>query len=253
MAKVAFIQIYGERNSGTNYLHFLLEENIRNVKVGYKFGWKHGFAKMDKIKEQINGGDLILCMFKDPYSWIVSMHGKPHHAPQLYKLPFDQFIRSEWVCYTGDNYDIRDLKNDPVLADQEMMHERNPDTGERFANVIALRTAKCKRFLELKEEFPNQVRILKYEDYLMKPRISVCDLAGKGKLRLKGPVKVSKGYFGKNPKKKFDRKDYYENREYFKLYSEEDLQYVNQYLDKEVEEKIGYNLYDTKPLIYSLE
>ncbi len=252
MARIEFIQIYGERNSGTNYLHFLMEENIRNVKVGYKFGWKHGFAKIDEIKRHIQPSDLILCMFKDPYSWIVSMHGKPHHAPQLYKIPFSDFVRSEWVCYQGENYDVRDLEKDPVLPEQEMMHERNPETGERFENVAALRTGKNKRLIQLKREFPDQVHLLRYEDFLFTPRIKVCDVAADGRLRLKGPVKVSKGYFGKNPKKTFDRKDYYENKEYFNHFTEEDLQYVNQFLDKDIEEELGYQIHDTKPLIYSL-
>lgn len=246
MARPEFIQIFGERSSGTNYLHFLLEENIRNIKVGYKYGWKHGFAKIDLIKKQSKETDLILCIFKDPYSWIVSMHGKPHHAPQLYKIPFGDFIRSEWACYTGDNYDVRDLEKDPLLPEQEMMHERNPETKERFKNVIELRTAKLKRILDLKKTVPN-VKILRYEDFLMTPRIKVCEIAGNNKLRLKGPVKISMGYFGKNPKKTFDRKDYYEKKEYLDKYSQEDLNYVNQYLDSDLEKQIGYAIEDYIP------
>ena len=234
-----YIQIYGERNSATNYLHFLLEHNIKNVNVGYKYGWKHGFAKLDKIKEERAASDLIICLFKDPYSWLVSMHGKPHHAPQMLGKSFSDFLRAEWACYQGDNYDTRDLQKDPLLPEQEMMYERNPATEQRFANVIKLRSGKIQRLLELRDKVPN-VMLLQYETLLAQPRINVCDVAGAYNMKLNGPVKLSKGYFGKNPSKSFDRKNYYLNKEYLTTYSPEDLEYVNSQLDWSQEAVLGY-------------
>lgn len=240
-----YIQIYGERNSGTNYLHFLLENNIKNVKVGYKYGWKHGFAKIEDIKADLKPEDLVICLFKDPYSWIVSMHGKPHHAPQMLGKSFSDFIRAEWACYQGDNYDTRDLEKNPLLAAEEMMYERDPETGDRFENIIKLRSGKIKRLLELKNHVPNNVAYLKYEEFLQRPRINVCDVAGVYKMRLNGPVKLSKGYFGKNPSKSWDRQNYYLNKEYLKAYSAEDLSYVNNQLDWEQERQLGYEKIET--------
>lgn len=241
MGKIKYIQIYGERNSGTNFLHFLLEKNIDNVKVGYKYGWKHGFAKLDNLKNKASEEDLIICIFKDPYSWLVSMHQKPHHAPQMLPLSFSEFLREEWACYEGDNYDIRNLVTDPILPEQEMLFERNPHTLERFNNVVKLRTEKAKHLLQLNNNCPN-VLYLKYEDLLNKPRISVCNIAHKFRMKLKGPVKVSMGYFGKNPKLKFDRKSYYNEQKYLKHYSKEDLLFVNSELDESIETSLGYEL-----------
>lgn len=238
--KINYVQIYGERNSGTNYLHFLLEHNIKNIKVGYKYGWKHGFAKVAEMKNMVNNHDLIICLFKDPYSWLVSMHGKPHHAPQLLDTTFSQFIRSEWACYTGDNYDKRDLIKDPITDAQEMLYERNPDTNERFANVMQLRSAKIKRVKELQDFWPNLL-YMRYEELLSSPRIKVCDIAGHFNMRLKGPVKLSKGYFGKNPDKVWDRTAYYQEKQYLKNYTPEDLAYVNQQIDWQYENSLGYH------------
>ncbi len=237
---IKYIQIYGERNSGTNYLHFLLEHNIKNIKVGYKYGWKHGFAKVDQMKDQVNAEDLIICLFKDPYSWLVSMHGKPHHAPQLVGTTFSEFIRSEWACYTGDNYDVRDLVKDPVTDETEMLYERNPETQQRFANVIKLRSAKIRKVKELQKFWPNII-YMRYEELLQSPRITVCDIAGKFKMKLKGPVQLSKGYFGKNPNKKWDRSAYYQEKQYLKHYTQEDLTFVNEQIDWEYENILGYH------------
>lgn len=239
MARPKYIQIFGERNSGTNYLHFLLEENISNIKVGYKFGWKHGFAKKAMTPEKVNDETLIICLFKDPYSWLVSMQNKPHHAPQLKGLAFSDFIKSEWACYEGDNYDKRNLENDPIKAEQEMMFERNPETGERFDNIIKLRSAKIKALRKLEELWPNTL-FMTYEQLLAKPKVTVCKIAGEKKLKLAGPVKLSKGYFGKNPNKSWDRKAYYDEKRYLDIYTEEDLQFVNSQIDFEQESFLGY-------------
>jgi len=238
---IKFIQIYGERSTGTNYLHHLLEQNIKGVKVGYKFGWKHGFAKINKIKEEATDSDLILVITKEPYSWLVSMYKKPHHAPQMLKLSFSEFLREEWACYEGKNFDSRDLEKDPLLPEQEMMFERNPDTNERFGNVIRLRESKMRRLLRIKDEnIVKNIEFIRYEDLLLAPRKKILSVADNHKLKIKGPIKLSSGYFGKNPSKKFDRKDFYLQKQYLDGYKVSDLKFTNSQLDEELEARYGY-------------
>lgn len=247
--KIKYIQIYGERNSGTNYLHNMLEQNFKGVKIGYKYGWKHGFAKTDQIQLADTGNELFIAIWKSPYAWFVSMNGKPHHAPQLYGLPFSKFIKSEWACYEGENYDKRDLKKDPIKTSQEMMFERNPNTGLRFQNAITLRNAKSWRFLELGNVVEN-FETMRYEDLLWAPKRTISMLAKKYDITLKGPIKLESGYFGKNPNKKFTGKSYYLHKKFLEKYSKEDLDYTNLYIDSKLEEKIGYDvLYSYDELI----
>lgn len=243
---IKYIQIYGERSTGTNYLHHLLEENIKNVKVGYKFGWKHGFAKIDKLKNESTVEDLILVITKEPYSWFVSMHKKPHHAPQMLKLSFSDFLREEWACYEGKNFDSRDLDKDPVLAEQEMMFERNPDTQERYKNVIRLREGKMRRLFHLKDEniVPN-IEFIRYEDLLKTPKRKIVSITNNNNLKLKGPIQLSTGYFGKNPSKKFDRTEYYKQKQYLDKYTISDLKFVKTQLDEELENRLGYEVIKT--------
>ena len=59
-------------------------------------------------------------------------------------------------------------------------------------------------------------------------------------MKLNGPVKLSKGYFGKNPAKSWDRQNYYLNKEYLKVYNADDLAYVNSQLNWEQEQLLGY-------------
>jgi hypothetical protein len=92
------IKIYGERNTGTNYLASLIERNISFIelrenacaispvdssialsKMG-KLGWKHRLVsaqhlqKNDIRRESI----LIITLTKNPYSWLLSLHRRPY-------------------------------------------------------------------------------------------------------------------------------------------------------------------------------
>tara|TARA_Y100000741_G_scaffold262621_1_gene203192 strand:- start:833 stop:1066 length:234 start_codon:yes stop_codon:yes gene_type:complete len=50
------IKIFGERNSGTNFLTFLIKKNIKDInifssEIEYGTGWKHGFPKIELFNE----------------------------------------------------------------------------------------------------------------------------------------------------------------------------------------------------------
>ena len=250
---INYIKIFGERSSGTNYLSSLLDTNIKGVDIGNKYGWKHGFVNHQKIKEA-GKGLLTIAIFKDPYSWAVSMCGKPHHAPQLYKLPFSEFIRSEWACYSGENFDKRDLSINPIKPEEEMMNERNPNTKKRFGNVMLMRQAKIESFLRTADVTDN-FEVVRYEDLLHTPRQVLNRLIRKYKLtRSFDKLRLNEGYHGKNPNAKFTRKGYYLNKKYFDKYTQTDLDYINQFIDVDLEGKLGYEMVQSlsKPAVVEL-
>ena len=248
MMSISYIKVFGERNSGTNYLSSLLKRNVSEVGLGAKFGWKHGLVDHERIAKE--GKDtLFLAIFKSPYSWAVSMNGKPHHAPQLYRLPFSEFIRSEWACYSGENFDKRDLSENPIKPEEEMLHERNPNTKKRFGNVLLMRQAKIKSFLKI-ADVTDKFEVVKYEDLLYTPKQVLNRIINKYDLKRKRPKLVLEaGYQGKNPKIPFKRRKFYLQKEYFNTYTKEDLDYVNQYIDFELESKIGYLKQDSLPKV----
>jgi hypothetical protein len=184
-----YLQLYGERHSGTNWLRRLLSDNfvkgqdkdlIENTHVvdGRLFedcGWKHGF--FDKgLKDADTSNTLFLAIFRDPYEWLVSMYRYPYHVhPSLRSLPFLQFICTEWYCIHDHDSALRD--------GSEIMTERNPTTGERFRNVIELRKTKINDLLSLQDHVEN-FHILRYEDLLIDPRIQLELIAEKFGLKM---------------------------------------------------------------------
>ena len=114
------MKLYGERNSGTNYLQQLLAANFRveqlrgttpiwfdgplfgaewsrdlyfRMTASQNLGWKH-----TRVPERLcpPADTLLVCLTKNPYSWLLSMFRRPHHAARRYS-DFDDFLRSPWM------------------------------------------------------------------------------------------------------------------------------------------------------------
>ena len=104
------MKVFGERNSGTIYLYLLIRENFGLQYLGHHwdsiFGWKHDIVDPAKIANDpyIAQRTLFLHIYKNPYSWAISMHKKPHHMYHTgyingnKKTPrkFDDFLKYPW-------------------------------------------------------------------------------------------------------------------------------------------------------------
>ena len=75
------IKIFGERNSGTNYIKKLLRKNIKSQfnfvsgKYTSKSGWKHGLPDSSKIDKQT----LVIFIVRELSTWLNSMYFRPYH------------------------------------------------------------------------------------------------------------------------------------------------------------------------------
>lgn len=147
------VQIYGERCSGTNWLKELVDNNfVVNSGVWHdKYGWKHWFITNEtfkKISEDKN--TLFLVIFRNPYTWINSLHNNPHHLHDALNLSLDGFISKEpLTSYHGT------LRNKGGVI-------------EESKNVFKLRSEKITNFLKLKE-YTDNVVFIKYEDLMSNP------------------------------------------------------------------------------------
>lgn len=100
------IKIYGERNTGTNYLMQLLRNHLEiiverkegcvlasnfpaaSVERLEELGWKHRLIDADFLQKKgfERESILLLTLTKNPYSWLLSLHKRPY-------LPI--FVRSK--------------------------------------------------------------------------------------------------------------------------------------------------------------
>jgi hypothetical protein len=135
------IKIYGERNSGTNFLKETLENNLLDIKVldgCYKsnYGWKHGYPNINKY----NKTDTILFIFiiRDLDKWCKSMYNNYYH----YEKP----------------YNISDFLENPIINEENKDHDVNKNIKELYP-IIKLRNEKIKSYFEFYKKIENGIFI----------------------------------------------------------------------------------------------
>ena len=216
-------QIYGERCSGTNYVEKLITENFNLVLIEgtHKHWYVNDYSKL-------RGDTLVIVVVRNPYSFLSSLHLQPHHAPLHYGLSFSEFIRKEWVSY--DSPDILPLWFEEDMSIRETIAK--PEwIVESEANVCRLRSSKLRNFLEL-EHHADNFCLLKYEELLL-DRNNIRVLKKWGVTQRWNEIKPIVTYKGLGYK-------VYEPTKYDDI-AVDDLQFINDNLDWELENKVGYS------------
>lgn len=223
------LQIFGERCSGTNYVAQLLRRNLWGLSLTDEYGWKHGFA--DRVVDAAERCAFVLVV-RDPFDWVRSLQRRPWHAAgPLRGAPMARFLREPWWCEWGRDMELP--AEDPRIG-TEMLHERDPATGQRFANVMQLRSGKLRDWLTLAHRVRHFV-VVRYEDAVADDRGVVAAVAAAlqtRRLPWHRPVRTFKG--GAAP---------YVPREHEEL-GEEDRAWVVAQLDPSLERQLGYELGD---------
>lgn len=246
MPSISGVQVFGERNSGTNYVRKLIKENISELDIlgGNKgFGWKHGdlgkpwcFYKNPStkfchdIKDYKNESDeaLFVVVYRNPFIWLRSMHKQPHHAPTVYKKPFSEFLECKWESYYG--WEGVDLSNNEK---ERLKIVKKDNLFEEFDNVIDLRNKKTRLFEEFKYRVKNVVYV-NYELVASNPSKFL------SKITTVYGLDGNKGGYKNISEDKFGFGDYKPKK--YPLYSQSDMKVVLKYLDKIQEKSIGYTI-----------
>jgi hypothetical protein len=206
-----FIKVYGERNSGTIYLEWLMKNNLEVVIADtFDLGWKHRLApEEDELSEKLKEEIIFICLVKNPYSWLLSMHTRPYQHEVLKNLNFSDFIRYSYGDY------------------------RNP---------VTMWNAKYNSYLRLAGFVKNFIWI-RYEDLLTSPEASVRSIAAKFELQRKDVFRnihrvVTNSH---GIKKVAFHKDYYTQEAWKKKYNTGQVEHINLYLDPNLMEKFNYS------------
>jgi hypothetical protein len=234
---IRYVQIFGERCSGTNYLAALVRKNFPDVELTQEFGGKHWFIRGHGPRGRANSttdhqcvrtlddsdNTLFLVIHRNPFDWVRSIQATPYHAWTHDSLPLDEFIRKSWV-------------SSEVAAVNPTWEVREDGYYfiEEAENVLALRTSKMRHFLGLNGVVPHVVQI-RYEDLAADPGL-LATIAENFEIRLDGlELQNTDRYFGGKDKKVFDGP-----REYAPI-NESNREFINRHLDWDVESLVGYS------------
>ena len=220
--------VLGERVSGTCMLGTLIARNITGLK-SVKFKHKHFFQDMGEISQSDTSTTLFVYVTREPVEWVHSLCKTPYHTHlSLKNKGVSAFMRNEWYCVEDE---ASGVSQDSKLYGKEMLHERDPSTGERFRNVFKMRSAKIAHTLALGEMVENFVHV-RLGDLQANPEgfiDSICDKYHLRKNKHFSPVTSVRG----------KGKVLFKPTIYPSL-SEEDTKYLLQELDLQAEAQLGY-------------
>ncbi|WP_310620130.1 ATP-binding protein [Flexibacterium corallicola] len=154
---IRYVQIYGERNSGTSFLSDILKDNMKEPRnflgtrasdatpLGTKiFGYKHWFINQEKFKDPRSNETLFVVIYRNPYTWFRSMMEKPY--------ALSQSISGRSV------EELPGLKLAGHINGKDTLNEFHPNTGEKV-DLFELRRLKIESFENLKNYVENIVFI----------------------------------------------------------------------------------------------
>ena len=178
------LNIYGERNSGTNYLETVLTGKSRkfsrdyyafNIPLARDYGYKHFFGYHTKQIKNKGDHTLFIGIVRNPYDWIVALSITKHQVPKE-NHDIKNFLTNEW-------YSVSTNPNDHNYG-LERMDDRDFDTGLRYQNIFALRSKKLRYLYETMPTIAKNYELIKYEVLCKNPLLILESWSDKYNLEL---------------------------------------------------------------------
>jgi hypothetical protein len=237
------LKIFGERNTGTNYLAKLIENNFEveilrgaiskgsiftfrewTKDLFFKFtrnrnlGWKHSIIDLNLVlnhKEK----PIIITLTKNPYSFLLSLYNRPYHYKGNKSSPFLSFLKEKWK-----------------LTDRDNCKEKSLNTPIELWNI------KNKSYINLLKDYTDCL-LFTYEELLENPNKVISSISEKLNIPLKEKFK-NYNDSTKNDNKDFnDYQNYYLNELWKRELNNDEIIFINSKLDLNVLSYFGYEIY----------
>ena len=237
------LKIYGERNTGTNYLAKLIEKNFEvkilkgqiskgsiftfsewtkdlffRISRNINLGWKHSVID-EKLVLNHKSKPIVITLTKNPYSFLLSLYNRPYHYKGNKPNSFLSFLKEKWTLTDRDNCKLKSLDS-----------------------PIDLWNFKNKSYIDLLDSYSNCL-IFTYEELLENPDKVIVSISEKLNIFFKEKFK-NYDDSTKNDNKKFnDYQNYYLNELWAKELNDDEIIFINSKLDLNVLSFFGYKRY----------
>ena len=250
-AVTTLVKIYGERNTGTNYVSALIALNlavrelpgvipagirrihqmlpgrewVRDLYFActrrHNLGWKHGLATTPKrlAREDRHRRQSLafVTVTKNPYAWLLSLHRRPYHPTHPGALDFETFLATPWRTVGRDNMHRVTLKS-PV----ELWNTKN------------------RSYLELA---PANTLNTIYETTIRDPQAFIDDVVDRFGIRRSTASFRNHEVSTKDRTKDFGfYRDYYLNERWKDELTDAAISAINRRLDKDLVSRFGYEI-----------
>lgn len=241
-----FVKIYGERNTGTNYLEQLILNNLEvevlryfpnrriekyiryeiqlsilfELKSKKYLGWKHGNPRIQAINKFNEGKLLIITITKNPYSYLLSLYKRPYHYKGDKNTSFKNFLACKWkTIFLMEN------------------------SGKKFyKNPIEIWNEKNNSYLNLRKKVNKEVLNIRYEDLLANPEEVMLKISRNLGVKIKneGGFKNILSSTKLDDKKYDDYKRFYLSEKWKEELTYEAIELINVSLDFELLKRLNY-------------
>lgn len=232
MMPIKKIKVIGERSSGSTYLYNLIIHNFLDIEIIPDIhpptveDYKHFTVDFEK---SYSNDTLIICIIRNPYDWLRSLHRTPHHMPLFYNVDFKTFLTEPCISYGGKNHKFWDLYLHNDLVDRQKC-ANDEFILEKYSNILEMRKYKINKYLNT--NFPN-VEILSY-DNLVDNLDLLKNIAEKYNIRtIENSIINLTTVQGEKNNTKYEKKTYVN-------IDPEQLDFINCNLDWEIENKLGF-------------
>lgn len=149
--------IYGERHSGTKFLHKLITKYY-SLPIVWDFGWKHFFGHYNNKIIEHGHSTLFLGIVRNPYDWVMAMHKKPYHVPHKISHSLESLITTEWKSVDKFGNEKMDLYGN--------YEDRNYLTQQPYKNIFELRKYKNTYLYEYMPKIASHYYFMTYDELI---------------------------------------------------------------------------------------
>lgn len=257
--KITYFHILGERCSGTNYVHYLIQQNFpqfysknsstKSVVTPHKHFIPWVLGDRDEFKcilDQLDYSEVLyIVVIRNVFDWLRSFYGIPHCVHTCLLENFNNFISKPWKsidsqCVLEEQYVINNLFS--LFSDKNLdfiqilfkwinvIDDKDPLTEKPFENIFRLRERKYQNFIAFKKYAKNIIYVC-YEDIKERPEEFLDFLAKISKQERTEYIPWTRWK---------DMNEPYKPKKYFD-FTEDQLDYIEKNVNWKLEEKYGYD------------
>ncbi len=225
--QVTFVQIFGERNSGTDFLRKTMQSSLKDTAniLGIAkdesapygsniFGYKHWFPDLKKLDDARQENTLFVVIYRNPYTWLRAMMERPY--------ALEKSIAGKEVK------ELPSVKLVGHIKGRDTTNEFDPMTGDQL-NIFELRRLKILALEKLRDHVANIIYV-NLEEYLVSHAALFATLAAAFPSGFSVDGKPSL-----DPPRKLVRECFSPVR-----FSDDEIDVINRNLDWDTERSIGY-------------
>lgn len=232
------LRLFGERNSGTNFVEQLLLKNFPRLNLLRHYPWeKHNYFNDPYTMPNM----VCVCVARSADVWVKSSFRAQHQVWHWARgLEFSEFMRHEWWAHFSGHLLQKRTRVLGLKPSQELMYERHPVTGERLKDIFELRALKLASYRRVPKFYDN-FAFIRYEDVKADPTGFLRSFSDRFDFDRKDGFKMIEKNVART---KEVRMGHEEALPSYAEYSTEDIAYALSRLDLEQEALFGYRYSD---------